>query len=190
MSTNMMSTSIKLTKKRIRSKMLLKLKIQKEEGRNRKSRLIQKKLFRTIEFRKAKNIMFYVSFDGEVKTQGMIKEAIRLGKTIAVPVCTKNRMLEACLLEVGAKLVRGPYGTWEPASQRCLNSKTIDLVVVPGLAFDKRGNRLGRGRGYYDRFLGKLKAKSASVGLAFDFQILPAVPATKKDVAVQRVISN
>jgi 5-formyltetrahydrofolate cyclo-ligase len=180
-----------LTKRQLRSKILLILKKQKEEDRERKSRLIQNKLFRTKVFRKAKRIMFYVSFAGEVQTQGMIKEAQKLGKVIAVPVCAKkNRMLKACLLEEKAKLVRGPYGIWEPAGKRCLHPKDIELVIVPALALDKAGNRLGRGKGYYDRFLKTLAKRATSVGLAFDFQILPAVPTTEQDVSVQRVISN
>ncbi len=181
-------SSVELTKREIRSKILLKLNSQKEERRELKTKVIQDKLFRTKVFKQAKNVMFFVSFDGEVKTEGMIKEAQRLGKTIVVPVCTKNRMLKPCLLDAEAKLTRGSYGIWEPASKRCLSLKDIDLVIVPGLAFDKRGNRLGRGKGYYDRFLKGLTNKTTSIGLAFDFQFLPQIPTTKRDVSVNRVV--
>lgn len=177
-----------LTKRQIRSKILLRLKRQKEEERERKSKIIKEKLFRTRVFRNAKIVMFYVSFDGEVKTQGMIKEAQKLGKIIAVPVCQKNRMIKPCLLQEEAALVRGPYGIWEPAGKKCLGIPDIDLVIVPGLAFDKRGSRLGRGKGYYDRFLKGLRKKTESIGLAFGFQILPNIPTTKQDVGVNKVI--
>jgi len=181
----------RLTKKQIRSKILSRLKTQKEEGRNRKSKLIKKKLFITPVFKKARIVMFYISFDGEVNTQGMIKEAYRLGKIVAVPVCKGNRItIRPCVLRNKAKLKRGPYGICEPAVKKYIKLEDLDLVIVPGVAFDKKGNRLGRGKGCYDYFLKRLRPDTVSIGLAFDFQILPYLPATTQDVSVDRVISN
>jgi len=177
-----------LTKKQIRSRILLSLKTQKEEDRDRKSKLIKRKLFRMRFFKKAKIVMFYVSFNGEVKTQDMIKEALKLGKIIAVPVCLKRCIIKPSLLRIKDRLVKGIYGAPEPAIKRFINLNKLDLVIVPGVAFDKRGRRLGRGKGFYDRFLSKLSHKTTSVGLAFNLQILPLVPTTKRDVSVDRVI--
>lgn len=177
-----------LTKKQIRNKILLKLRTQKEEQRSRKSRIIQKKLFSSRMFRKAKTVMFYISFDGEVKTEDMIREAKILGKKVVAPVCKRNKTMKACLVDGESGLRKGPYGILEPASNKRVNLKNLDLVVVPGLAFDHKGARLGRGEGYYDRFLKKLHPKTASCGLAFDFQILPSIPTTKMDVGLNRVI--
>lgn len=178
-----------LTKRQVRNKILFRLINQKEEDRNRKSRLIKQKLFRISVFKKAKTVMLYIAFDGEVDTQDMIKEAQDLGKTIAVPVCRKKRKIVPCILKDSPKLVRGLYGISEPAIKKPLKVEDIDVVVVPGVAFDKQGNRLGRGKGYYDRFLRKLPSRGSTIGLAFDFQILPSLPATKRDVRLQRVIS-
>lgn len=179
-----------LTKKQIRSKILLKLKTQKEEDRERKSRIIKEKLFRTREFLQAKTIMFYISFDGEVNTENMIKEAKRLGKIIAVPICKDGtRAIVSCLLPNKARLKKGPYGICEPAVKKPVHLEDLDLVIVPGIAFDKKGNRLGRGRGCYDYFLKRVPRCAASIGLAFDFQILPSLPAFPTDVDVSRVIS-
>ncbi|MGE5197323.1 MAG: 5-formyltetrahydrofolate cyclo-ligase, partial [Deltaproteobacteria bacterium] len=83
---------------------------------------------------------------------------------------------------------KGLYGVIEPAIEQPVNLEEIDLVIVPGLAFNKQGRRLGRGKGCYDRFLKKLPDKATSIGLAFDFQILPAIPATTEDVSVNKVI--
>jgi len=179
-----------LTKEQIRSKILYKLKTQKEEGRSRKSKLIKNKLFRSQVFKKAKRIMFYISFGGEVGTKDMIKEAQKLGKIISVPVCKKNRTIKPCRLGSATTLAKGLYGICEPTLKRFVNLRNLDLVVVPGVAFDKKGNRLGRGKGYYDSFLRMLSDRATSVGLAFDFQILPAIPTTKRDTKVHRVISN
>lgn len=177
-----------LTKKQIRSKILLELKTQKEEKRDLRSKIIQKKLFRTGVFKKAKTVMFYVSFDGEVNTQEMIKEGLKLGKIVAVPVCAKDKSIRPCRLEKGMRLVRGLYGVKEPAIKRFINLEKLDLVVVPGVAFDKKGRRLGRGKGCYDCFLNQLPKGTPSIGLAFDFQILPSIPAAKRDVSVKRVL--
>lgn len=180
-----------LTKEQIRSKILLKLKAQKEASRNKKSRIIKRKLFRASVFRKAKTVMFYVSFDGEVNTEGMIKEAQRLGKIIAVPVCERHRKtIRPCILYDKARLKAGPYGISEPVVKEYISLEDLNLVIVPGVAFDRQGNRLGRGKGCYDSFLKKLPEETVSIGLAFDFQILPSIPATKMDVSVDRVIMN
>jgi 5-formyltetrahydrofolate cyclo-ligase len=178
-----------LTKEQIRSKILLRLKTQKEDIRGRKSRAIKEKLFRTKIFKKAKRVMFYISFHGEVKTEEMIEEARNLGKIIAVPTCRKNRRaIRPCILHQNTSLKKGPYGIWEPAVKKTIPIKDLDLVIVPGVAFDRKGIRLGRGKGYYDRFLKKFSKSIPTIGLSFDFQILPSVPATKHDVNVKRVI--
>lgn len=177
-----------MTKKLIRSRILVLLKNQKEEDRNRKSRAIQAKLFKQSVFKKAKRVMFYISFDGEVETLTMIRAARRLGKMIVVPVCRKNGQIVPCALHDKSRMVTGPYGIREPAVHERVDIQDLDLVVVPGVAFDPGGMRLGRGKGYYDRFLKKLHTKTASIGLAFDFQILPRIPATTRDVRVTKVV--
>ena len=180
---------IRLTKQKIRSKILLKLKTQKEEERDRKSGIIKGKLFKTEAFKKAKIIMIFISFGGEVNTKEMIKEAKKMGKIVAVPVCKKNKSMRPSILLDKVKLIRGLYEIYEPAIKKFVNLEDLSLVVVPGVAFDAKGNRLGRGKGYYDHFLARLPSKVISIGMAFDFQILPLVPTTQQDKKVDRVIS-
>lgn len=180
-------------KAEIRKKILAKLKNQKEEERQRKSFLIRDKLFRLSVFKKAKNIMFYLSKDGEVNTIPMIKEAIKKGKKIAVPITlTDQKELAVSLISGKDKeLEIGPWGIKQPrkSSVRPINLKEIDLVVVPGLAFDSKKNRLGRGGGYYDRFLKKLPKSISALGLAFDFQILKSLPTSFHDVKVTKLLT-
>jgi len=184
-----MSTGIKmLTKSQLRTKILDILRNHKEEDRSKKSNAIKERLFKTSVFRKAKNVMFYIAFDGEVDTEKMIQHARILGKMITVPVCSRNGGITPCLLNDNVKLVRGLYGTRVPAVKCASGSRGIDLVVVPGVAFDRRGNRLGRGKGCYDIFLGKIPKDTPSIGLAFDFQILSSLPAAPHDVSVQKVL--
>jgi len=178
-----------LTKQQIRSKILFRLKTQKEDIRDRKSKRILKKLLRTGVFKTAEIIMFYIAFDGEVNTEEMIKEAKKLGKIVTVPVCRRDRItLRPCRLDDNVGFKKGPYGICEPSTKRFIRLKALDLVIVPGIAFDKKGNRLGRGKGCYDRFLKRVPKDTPSIGLAFEFQILPTIPAKMHDVSVDRVI--
>lgn len=178
-----------LTKQQIRSKILYKLKTQKEETRDRKSKVIKQKLFRTKVFKKAKIVMFYLSHRGEVDTREMIRRAIEKGKIVAVPVCDrKTEAIIPCIMGLNTRLKKGLYGVLEPCKRSHLSLKKIDLVIVPGIAFDKEGNRLGRGRGCYDRFLKLLPEKTTRFALAFDFQILPSLPVQLHDLSVNKTI--
>lgn len=180
---------VRLTKQEIRSKILRKLSKQKEENRRIKSCLIKEKLFKQSVFKKAKRVMFYIALKGEVETKEMIEAAKSLGKIIAVPVCIKNRTsLRPALLECVKHLKKGPYGVSEPIGSRFMALRDLDLVITPGVAFDRKGNRLGRGKGYYDRFLSKIPKDTPSIGLAYRLQILPAVPVNSSDVSVKKVL--
>ena len=133
--------------------------------------------------------MFYIAFRGEVNTEEMIKLAKALGKKVSVPVCERDNIaIRPCMLDTHARLIEGPYGVQEPTERKCIDPQDLDLVIVPGVAFDKKGNRLGRGRGFYDRFLDTLPKDTPTIGLAFDFQILSSVPAAQHDVKVSKVL--
>jgi 5-formyltetrahydrofolate cyclo-ligase len=196
---------IRLTKQKIRTKMLVKLKTQKEEEQERKSKIIKEKLLALRIFKKAKVVMFYIAFGGEVKTEEMIKITKKLGKIVCVPVLRRRSgptlsgvkasimkkdkvSIRPVLVENRIKLVRGLYGVAEPAIKKAISLQDLDLVIVPGLAFDRKGNRLGRGKGCYDQFMKELPERTNTIGLAFDFQILPSVPTTIHDVSVKKVL--
>lgn len=179
---------LRLTKAKIRTTILAVFKNQKEDELFRKSRKIMGALLRSKLFKQAKTVMFYVSLGSEVNTSEMIKEALRLGKKVVVPVCTGNRKIEPCLLKEKGILRRGPYGIREPARKKPVGLEELDLIIVPGLAFDKTGRRLGRGKGFYDCFLASLPKGYRSIGLAYDFQILPSIPSADHDVNVHKVI--
>jgi len=179
-----------LTKRQIRSKILFKLQSQKEEIRNRKSKVISKKLLRRAVYKKAKIVMFYLSKNREVNTQEMISAALAQGKVIAVPVVDrKTNMITPCKIGLGTRFTVGQYGILEPVKKCRIAPEKIGLVVVPGVAFDKKGSRLGRGKGYYDRFLASLPGSVPRIGLAFDFQILPYLPVYPHDLSVDSIIS-
>jgi len=157
-----------------------------------KSNKIMKKLFSSREFKKAQIVMFYASKAEEVNTYTMIDEALKMGKKVALPHCTSQKtIIPKEITSKDKDLEKGEYGVYEP-KERCNNiePKDIDLVIVPGLAFDKKNIRLGRGKGYYDRFLKDLPERISSIGVAFDFQIIGTLPKDSHDVPVSKVITD
>lgn len=180
-------------KRKIREEILKKLKSHKEEERLKKSSKIAGKLFRLREFVRAKTILFYLSFDGEVDTVKMIEDTLRQGKKVAVPVVVKKSkdMLASLIEDPLRECKRGPLGICHPKEEyiRPVPAELLDLVLVPGLAFDEAGNRLGRGMGYYDRFLSRLPKDTPTIGLAFSFQMVSDFPPLEPhDFAVTKVL--
>jgi len=184
---------VKEQKRKLRKYILNKLKVQKEVSRARKSYKVQEKLFSCLEFKEAKNILFYASFDGEVDTFKMIKEAKRNKKNIALPVIKERAktIVPSLVNSFQKTFVKNVYGISEPKKEHIkpIAKENIDLVIVPGVAFDKKGNRLGRGKGYYDRFLKTLPRHVFTIGLAFDFQVIPRIPYQKNhDLPVDKIL--
>lgn len=182
-----------LTKAKLRERILELLKSQSEEERLKKSRVIAAKLLGIQEYREARTILFYASCKGEVETFEMMKQASQLKKTIGLPrVINAARFVPARVDDFQA-LESGPYGIAQPKNDEAHNLQTdmIDLVVVPGVAFDRRNNRLGRGQGCYDRFLQSLPKDVPTIGLAFDFQIVDHLPSLDThDHPVSQVLTN
>ena len=179
----------------IRKTLLDKLKSQKEETRREKSLAIKKKLFTLAEFKKAKKILLYVGKHYEVDTTPIIKEALQIGKRIFLPVTDVigKRLIISEISDLEKETEIGPYGIYQPKSNhlKAAPSQELDLLVLPGVGFDKKGNRLGHGAGYYDRFLQDIPHNIPRISLAFDFQVLDEdIPTLSWDIPVTLVITN
>jgi len=180
----------------LRKKMKKMLKSQKRSERRKKSRVIQKKLFTQKEFLASDCVMLYVSKGtDEVETGPIIKKALCMGKKVVLPVTLEREKMIRPVRFKNFKqgLRKTSYGIYEPKeskSERPIRIKDIDLVIVPGLAFDKKNNRLGRGCGYYDRFLKRLPKDTPKIGLGFRFQVFKDIPTTGRDTSLTRVITN
>lgn len=184
---------VKLLKKDIRKKILLKISSQNIFLRHLRSLLIYKKLFSLKEFKLAKVVMFFVSFNGEVETMRMISEALKIGKKVVVPLVKDDFLIVSELLNPEKELQKkGPYGISEPipSNFRPVDLSQIDLVVVPGVAFDKSKRRLGRGGGYYDHFLSTLSPDVPKVGICFKFQIIQNLPTESHDIPLTHLITS
>ena len=135
----------------------------------------------------------YVALPYEVQTWRMIEQMLSQGKRVVVPV-TDPRTKRLQVSEVhnpSADLAPRHFGVWEPrpGARRPVPLREVDLVLVPGLAFDRRGHRLGHGHGYFDRFLAKVSDTTTTIGLAFRFQLLDRLPTTPHDYAVRQVLT-
>lgn len=178
---------------KIREMIMAKLHTQSSQQRRRKSRAIKRRLFQDRSFQAAGTVMFYVSKEYEVDTDEMIAQALKSGKRIVVPVTKtqKKRLIPSEIQDPKRQLHKGPFGVYQPKQEylRAVPIKKIDLVVVPGVAFDKRGNRIGHGLGYFDRFLRGLPSKTPTIGLAFKCQLVDRIEALPWDVPVTKVIA-
>ncbi len=181
-------------KEKFRQAVLTELKRHRPELKRERSGLILEKLKRRSEFRKSMVSMFYVSTTDEVDTKPLLLEALREGREVTVPyIDRKTDSLIPVQIYDGEKDLRsGTYGILEPRHDLVcpFDLNRLDLVLVPGVAFDRKGHRLGRGKGYYDRFLKTLPPHVKCFGLAFDFQIFKSVPTDDWDISVDRVITD
>ncbi len=155
-----------------------------------KSAAIMEKLFALKEFAEAKTILFYASKKDEVQTFAMIQKALDMGKRVALPITVvegKNLVLSEISNVKG--LMAGAFSVPEPAEYMPVQADAIDLVIVPGIAFDEKGDRIGHGMGYYDKLL-KTMPQARFVALAFEFQIIPDVPEEAHDVRVHKIVTE
>ena len=138
--------------------------------------------------------MFFISMDDEALTLAMIERALRESKRVCSPrtITSEKRMvlLEAELKDGKVPLRRGGWNIMEPVSEKVVSPGEIDFVVVPGRAFDKKGNRLGRGGGYYDNFLRTLRKDIYKCAIGFECQILDEVPTDSDDYPIDALITE
>jgi 5-formyltetrahydrofolate cyclo-ligase len=151
----------------------------------KRSKRIQEFVINSKEFQPVKVVGAYFAFGSEVKTDLIIERARMLGKKIALPSVEEDK-ITFYELSSSKYLIRGRFGIMEPVPYKRVSK--IDLLVVPGIAFDKKGYRLGYGKGYYDRLLsGK---RTFSIGLAYSFQLLENLPHDRYDKRLDAIASE
>lgn len=159
-----------------------------------KSELIARNLYSLPAYKKAAAVMFFITFGSEVDTRPMVEETIKRGKLALAPKAQPEtrELIPSQVLDWEHDLKPGYYNIPEPGDEslRPHDPEVIDLLIVPGVAFDRRGNRLGYGGGYYDRFFSLLKPDTPLVALAFELQILPEIPVDEWDRRVDCVITE
>ncbi|MBL7068647.1 MAG: 5-formyltetrahydrofolate cyclo-ligase [Candidatus Omnitrophica bacterium] len=181
-----------MKKTEIRKKIKDKLKRQKKEEKFKKDEIIKEKLLSLSRFKEAKTVAFYVSVKGEVNTEALIDEALAMGKRVVVPIIVRDDLELREIKSRKAELAKGPYGIPQPAGKSVspFPRDKVDVIIVPGIAFTRGGLRLGRGKGFYDKFLKTLPRRVKKIGLAYDLQIIEHLPTIPNDFPVDMVITN
>jgi len=151
-------------------------------------------------YQQAKTVMWYIHCRSEVRTQSALLGELDAGKRMVIPYCTKDEQghnkLGLWWLEDFAELVPGMWGILEPPKQRWgelgkeVAPEQLDCVMVPGVAFDRNGGRLGNGAGYYDRLLKSVRADAVLIGVCFESQLVEQVAMDAHDVAMDIVMTE
>jgi len=145
-------------------------------------------------YREARTFMAYMTFGSEFVTDALINDALAHAKTLVLPRINReqNRLETYAVRDPQSDLTAGPWGIREPRPDRCrpVPVAEIDLVLVPGLGFNVRGDRLGYGRGYYDRLLQFRTPRTALVAAAYSVQVLDDIPLGDYDVPVDMVVTE
>jgi len=148
-------------------------------------------------YKASQTVMWYVDAGSEVRTRQTLPEALGHGKRVVVPWCVvENNTLELFLLADMTEVVEGAYKILEPKPElrhlpnKVVRPEELDLVMVPGTAFDLRGGRMGQGKGYYDRLLASARPNAPLVGMAFECQIFDEIPVAGHDVFMDLVLTE
>jgi len=153
-----------------------------------KSREIEERLFSLPEFLSAQVVMFFASFRSEVETGSMIRRALHSGKRVVLPKVQGNELALFEIHDFSGDVETGAWGIPEPKTTIPAVLADIDLMIIPGAAFDSQGNRLGYGAGFYDKLLPAFG--KATLALAFEIQIVNEVPVEMHDVPVRKIITE
>jgi 5-formyltetrahydrofolate cyclo-ligase len=148
------------------------------------------------EYVRAKTVMYYIDVRSEVRTRHALPTALTQGKKIVVPWCNDKGELELFHLESMDELAIGMYKILEPKQElRSLPAKQVtatdlDLIMVPGIGFDRTGARMGHGKGYYDKLLQHARLDAPLVALAFECQLFPEIPTAPHDIFMDLIITE
>lgn len=174
-----------MEKEIIRERILKKRRLLNKKQIQKKSDKIKKRLLALDKFNKSRVINCYLSNDNEADTLNLIRKFEKI-KTFTIPYIIDGK-LEASKFQ-SVELKKGEFGILEPSNPNKFPKEKIDVFIIPGIAFDKKGNRIGYGRGHYDRFI--KESQATTVGLAYDFQIVDAIPAERHDIKLNYIVTE
>ena len=160
------------------------------EKRKADSENIRQRLKEHITFREAKSVLFFASLPEEVDLWPLLEETVNCGKIVALPGFDVDKQIYRSrhVKSLQVEILSGQFGIREP-SPACIEIplNDLDLVLVPGVAFDLCGNRLGRGKGFYDRLLESFRGHK--IGIAFEEQVVDTVPSENLDVKMDAILT-
>ena len=147
------------------------------------------RLFSRAELATAASVLVFYSFGSEISTTGIIDRLLREGRTVALPYLEDGTM-KGATLRSGDTLRPSSYGPKEPALLEEVDPRGIDVAISPGLAFDRRGHRLGYGGGHFDRYLARLRPEAVRIGNGYHLQLVEEVPHDHLDATLDLVITE
>ncbi|WP_099189973.1 5-formyltetrahydrofolate cyclo-ligase [Tepidibacter mesophilus] len=181
-------------KKEFRKKVISERKKQGSDIINSNSELIFQNLLKLDEIKEANTIMAYLNFNNEVKTDNIINYFLSKDQKVIVPITILNekKLLLSQIKDIETEVSIGTYGIREPKSEfiRPVNVKELDIVIVPAVAYDINGYRLGYGGGYYDRFLESIRDDCITIGIAFEIQLFDEIPKENHDAQLDYIITE
>jgi 5-formyltetrahydrofolate cyclo-ligase len=161
------------------------------EERERLADSVAERVVAVPEVRAARTVLLFSSFGSEIPTTGLVARLVAEGKRVLLPFVEGDSMVAAEFLpDQDGALVETTYGPKEPASRNPVHPRQVDVVILPGLAFDRNGHRLGYGGGYYDRYVRGLRAVALRVGIGFARQVVDDVPQGPGDERVDLVVTD
>lgn len=183
--------NIQHRKEKLRAKLLNRRKEIPADEFGEASAVIIQQLKELAEFKEAETIHCYVSMNGrrEVNTHGFIRDMLSAGKRVVVPVTNfKKGILNHVALESIDDLESNKWGVLEPGNGKQIAPEALDLVVIPMVGGDELGNRIGYGKGFYDRFLKEVSC--SKIGLIFERNIVEQIPVEDFDIPLDKIITE
>jgi 5-formyltetrahydrofolate cyclo-ligase len=183
---------LKLQKLQLRNELKARLVAMSAEARSEKSKAACRNLIETPQFQQASVVMIYLSLPHEVDTAAVILSAWQQGKTIAVPKVSwqQRHMIPVIITSLDTGFSTEVGGLRNPITGLPMPIEEIDLVVAPGLGFDRKGNRIGRGGSYYDRFFANKELRAVKCGFAFEDQVVDTVPTDERDMRMDILVTD
>lgn len=181
-----------MDKKSIRREIIAKRNSLSDDKRKEFDEKIKDILKASSYYKEAKNIFIYIGFGSEINTSKYVKEFLDEGKNVFIPrIDLKNKVIEAVNIDSLSELQKNKFGILEPAKDgKIIDKNELDLIIVPGVAFDINGGRVGYGGGYYDKYMADIDGSIPRVVLCYKFQLLKELPKEEHDISIHEIITE
>lgn len=186
---NKSKETIKSNKKNIRKSIIAKRDLKKEENSLNDSKIFNN-LISLNSYKRAKKVFIYIGFGSEINTKSLIEIMLKEGKEVFVPKVLEEEMIALKITSLN-NLIESKFKILEPVGEKSdIDGEEFDLIIMPGVAFDRSGNRIGYGKGYYDKYLKDVKSDIKKIALAYELQLIEEIETEEHDLKVDSIITE